>query len=47
VETTSEYGLALDQFNHVVFKPVTTEAIKLEINLQKDKSAGVSEWKVQ
>ncbi len=47
VDATSDYGLSPDQFNHVSFKPVTTEAIKLEITLQKDKSAGVSEWKVQ
>lgn len=47
VEATGEYGLALDQFNHVSFKPVTTKAVKLEITLQKDKSAGISEWKLQ
>ena len=47
VETTSEYGMVSDKYNHVAFKPVTTDAVKLEINLRKEKSAGVSEWKVQ
>ena len=47
VEAQGDYGLALNQYNHVAFKPVTTEALKLEITLQKEKSAGVSEWKVQ
>jgi DUF1680 family protein len=47
VETPGSYGLALDGYNHVAFMPVTTNAVRLEITLQKDKSAGVSEWKVQ
>jgi hypothetical protein len=47
VETRGSYGLALDQYNHVEFAPVTTKAVRLELTLQKEKSAGISEWKVQ
>ena len=47
VEATGEYGLALDQYSHVAFRPVTTRAVRLEMTLQQGKSAGISEWKVQ
>jgi hypothetical protein len=47
VETTSDYETALDRYNHVAFKPVTTTSLKLEVRPQKDRTAGVSEWKVQ
>ncbi len=47
VEAMTDYGLAVDKFNHVSFKPITTQAIKLELTLRKEKSAGVSEWAVQ
>jgi len=47
VEAAGPYGLALDQYNHVAFTPVTTKAVRLELTLQKEKSARVSEWKVQ
>jgi DUF1680 family protein len=47
VETEGSFGLALDQYNHVAFKPVTAKALRLQVTLQSDKSAGVSEWKVQ
>jgi len=47
VETDESFGLALDQYNHVAFKPVLTKALRLEVTLQPNKTAGVSEWKVQ
>jgi DUF1680 family protein len=47
VEAEGSFGLAADQYNHVTFKPVLTKAMRIEITLQLDKSAGVSEWKVQ
>lgn len=47
VEPMGSYGLAVDQFNHVAFKTVRTEALKVEMTLTKEKSAGISEWKVQ
>jgi hypothetical protein len=42
-----EFGLVLDQYNHVSFKSVTTKAVRLEVKLAAGKSAGVSEWKIQ
>jgi hypothetical protein len=47
VEAEDSFGLETDRYNHVTFKPVTTKAVRLEVMLQPDKSAGVSEWKVQ
>jgi hypothetical protein len=46
VETTDSYGITPDHYNHVTFKPVVTESVRLEVQLQPDESAGVSEWKV-
>jgi DUF1680 family protein len=46
VETPGSYGTALDRYNHVTFRAVTTSGLRLELQLQPDKSAGISEWKV-
>jgi hypothetical protein len=45
VETSGEYGVALDKFNTVEFKPVTTQALRLEVQLQPNFSGGILEWK--
>ena len=37
------YGIELDSFNRIAFEPVNTSAIKLEIVLQDDWSAGIQE----
>jgi hypothetical protein len=37
----------LDRFNRVAFSPVTTAALRLEVTLQPQWSAGVQEWKVE
>ncbi|HEX4164047.1 MAG TPA: glycoside hydrolase family 127 protein [Bryobacteraceae bacterium] len=47
VEAAGSYGLALDQFNEVKFKPVRTQALRLELQLQPNESAGIEEWTVQ
>ncbi len=47
VDHTSAYGIAVDRFNAVTFKPVTTSALRLEVQLQSAASAGVLEWKVE
>ncbi len=47
VEGASSYGVELDRYNHVTFRPVNAKAVKLEVTLQPNKSAGVSEWRVQ
>ena len=43
VKAGTPYGLAKDTFNKVDFTPVTTDAIKIEIKLQSNWSAGVQE----
>jgi DUF1680 family protein len=43
VKAGTPYGLKKDCFNKVDFDPVKTDAIKIEITLQKDWSAGVQE----
>ena len=40
------YTAALDKFNRVEFKPVTTRAIKLEVTLRPRFSGGILEWQV-
>lgn len=47
VEAATAYGVAKDQYNQVSFKPVTTSALRLEITMQSNWSAGVQEWKVK
>jgi DUF1680 family protein len=42
----SSYGAALDQFNKVIFDPVTTTELRLEVKLKKDFSGGVLKWTV-
>jgi len=47
VEAASAYGVELDRFNRVAFKPVATSALRLEVGLQPQWSAGIQEWKVE
>jgi DUF1680 family protein len=47
VEATGPYGVDRDRYNVVSFKSVTTSALRLEVTMQKDFSAGVQEWKVK
>ncbi len=46
VEVNGEtpYPIIEDQLNKFVFEPVTTTALKLEVRLQKEYSAGLHEW---
>jgi DUF1680 family protein len=46
VETAGSFGTAVDQYNRVTIRPVKTSGLRLELQLQPDKSAGISEWKV-
>ena len=46
VEVSGGYGLKIDQFNEVKFKPVTTRHLRLEVDLQPGVSAGVHEWRL-
>jgi len=47
VTTRGAFGVARDRLNTVTFAPVTTDALRLEIVLQPEWSAGVHEWTVR
>jgi DUF1680 family protein len=49
VESPGEYGVEPDKFNTVKFKPVTTSALRLEVQTQNEKvryAMGISEWTI-
>jgi len=46
VETAGEYGVAKDRFNEVHFKPIQTDALRLEVKLRPNCSGGILEWRV-
>jgi DUF1680 family protein len=41
------YGVDKDRYNRVNFKPVVTTALRLEVTMQPNWSAGIQEWKVK
>jgi hypothetical protein len=41
------FGVERDTFNRVRFDPITTDALRLEVQLQAGQSAGVLEWRVE
>jgi hypothetical protein len=47
VQPMGEYGLAKDAWNTVKFAPVRAKALRLEIKLQENWSAGVHEWAIK
>jgi uncharacterized protein len=47
VQNLGPYGVEKDRYNKVKFRPVRTKALRLEIQLQKDFSAGILEWRVE
>ncbi|MES1221997.1 MAG: glycoside hydrolase family 127 protein, partial [Bacteroidota bacterium] len=47
VKNTSSYEIVKDKYNGVKFEPVTTTAMKLEVQLPLEYAAGVHEWKVK
>lgn len=42
-----EYGVRLNVLNTTIFEPVTTSAVKIEIELPKDSSTGIYEWIIE
>jgi len=46
VEAASPYGLEKDRLNPVAFQPVTTQALRLEVQLQPGVSGGILEWRL-
>jgi hypothetical protein len=47
VETEGNYTTDKDRYNTVRFAPVTTTAVRLEVQLPDEFSAGIQEWKVR
>ena len=47
VQNLEPYGLEKDTYNVIRFRPVRTQALRLEIQLQPGFSAGIHEWKVK
>ena len=47
VENTNAYGVEKGIGNEVIFNPVTTKAIKLEVKLAEKNAAGIFEWEVE
>ncbi len=47
VASKDPYGVEKDACNRVAFPPVQTSALRLEIRLQKNFSAGIHEWRVE
>lgn len=47
VENTAPYAVAIDKYNVVTFKPVTTSAVRLEVTAQPGVSSGVIEWRIK
>ena len=45
VKNRGPYGVVLDKFNKVRFEPVRTDALRLEVQSQKNRSGGVYEWR--
>ena len=44
VKNPSKYGLQLDGFNSVTFDPVTTQQLRIVVELQDNLSSGLLEW---
>ncbi len=47
VEAAGSYGVALDRFNRIKFRPVETQALRLELTLKPQYSAGIEQWRVE
>ena len=47
VAAAGPYGVDRNTYNVVGFKAVTTTALRVELTMQKDWSAGIQEWKVK
>jgi uncharacterized protein len=47
VEGASAFGVERNAWNKVTFKPITTTALRIELRMQPDVSAGLQEWKVK
>lgn len=46
VEGAGEYGVERDRYNEVAFKAISTRALRIEVQLRDDFSAGALEWRI-
>jgi hypothetical protein len=46
VDAVGSYGVEKDTFNSVRFEPVQTTALRLEVQLKAEFSAGILEWRI-
>ena len=46
VAGTTDFGIKRDQFNRVTFTPVSTTALRLEVQLQPKYSGGILKWTI-
>jgi DUF1680 family protein len=47
VDATNVYGVERNKYNAVTFRPVTTTALRIELQAQPNVSIGIQEWKVK
>ena len=47
VSNSTPYEVAKDKYNVVKFEPVTTTALKIEVQLPEKNASGIHEWKVK
>lgn len=47
VKNITPYSITKDKYDRVQFEPVTTTALRLEVRLPAEHSAGIHEWKVK
>ena len=47
VENIGPFSVEKDKYNKLVFKPITTSGLRLEVTMQPNWSAGIEEWKVK
>jgi DUF1680 family protein len=46
VQSATNYGAELNQFNRVSFTPMETTGLRIEVQLQDEHSGGILEWRV-
>ena len=47
VKAKNEYGIQLNIINTTDFEPVTTKAVKIEVDLPQDCASGIHEWIIE
>ena len=47
MQNAAAFPVAKDRFNSVIFDSVTTDAVRLEVQLRKGFSGGVLQWRLK